>query len=282
MIRSLSRALLVPVALVALSSGLALAQDEGSTNDLGIDDIMKDINLDGPGAEEISYGGQLSDNAPSFKEGLPITISHSGGTITVRCMDEQGMTARLAYTIWGNNSANMERMGKSIGLDAGSDGKTGWVRTRIPAKSSGVSRADIPLTVNLPKSAKITVTGGAGWVQIQDCAGTVKSSNGVDGAYVSGTYTSVNVSAGKGDVKVELSDGSVLAGANSVSAPGGSAVLRLPLSYAGKFSAKASSVTVFHTVAGTNTDTLVQGTVGTGTASLNISAKEKVEVTAPR
>lgn len=280
----MNRTLLIALTALSLTVGLAHAQDESTAKDeLGIDDIMKDIDLGSSGGgDEVSYNGQLSDSAPSFKAGLPIAISHAGGTIAVRCMDQEGLTARLAYTIYGTNQTNMERFGKSIGLDAGSDGRTGWVRTRVPAKSSGINRADVPLTVNIPKSAKITITGGNGWVQVLDCTGTVKSSNTHGGAYASGTFTSVNVSSSHGDVKVELSDGSVLAGANALNAPDGNATLRLPLSYAGKFAAKGASVTVFHTVAGTNTDTLVQGTVGTGTASLNIAAKEKVEVTAPR
>jgi hypothetical protein len=39
---------------------------------------------------------------------------------------------------------------------------------------------------------------------------------------------------------------------------------------------------VFHTVTGTRSDTLVQGTVGSGTAAtLNLSASGNVDVTAP-
>lgn len=156
------------------------------------------------------------------------------------------------------------------------------MKTRIPAKLSGVSRANIELTVNLPKEARVTVAGGSGWVQIIDCKGTVKSTNGDGGAYVSGSYTNVNVSASKGDVKVELTDDSALTGVNAVSAPGGNAVLRLPLSYGGKFAAKGSAVSVFHTVMGTNTPTAISGTIGTGTASVTVSARDNVEVTAPK
>lgn len=282
---------LLPTLLCAAFAAptLAFAQDEEGSeessggSDLGIDDIMKDIQLGSEGSSsEVSYEGRLSSSAPNYAAGKPVTITHTGGTIAIRCMDAPGITARLGYTIYGTNKTNMENFGKGVGLTSWGDANGGGVKTRIPSKGSGINRVDIPLTVNLPMEAKITVAGGAGWVQIIDCKGTVKSTNGDGGAYVSGTYTNVNVTASRGDVKVELTDGSVLAGTNSLSAPGGNAILRLPLSYNGKFMAKGGSVSVFHTVMGTNTGNLVQGTIGTGTASITISAKENVEVTAPK
>lgn len=287
--------MMLPRALVLLSlafSPLALAQDEeggsgdestSSGGDIDMEALMKEINLGSESsAPEVSYEGKLSSSAPNYAPGKPVTITHTGGTIAVRCMDAEGITARLGYTVYGTNKTNMENFGKAIGLSAWGDANGGGVKTRIPSKGSGISRVDIPLTVNLPMEAKITVAGGAGWVQVIDCKGTVKSNNGDGGAYVSGTYTNVNVSASKGDVKVELTDGSTLGGTNAINAPGGNVVLRLPLSYAGKFMAKGSNVSVFHTVMGTNTGTLVQGTIGTGTASVSVSARENVEVTAPK
>lgn len=287
---TLPRLLLFVTLTGAISAGpsLALAQDEeeessGGGSDLGIDDIMKDINLGGEGGNaEVTYEGRLSSAAPNFVSGKPVTITHTGGTIAVRCMDAPGITARLGYTIYGTNKTSMENYGKGVGLTSWGDGNGGGVKTRVPSKGSGINRVDMPLTVNLPLEAKVTVVGGAGWVQVIDCKGTVKSSNGDGGAYVSGTYSNVNVSSSRGDVKVELTDASVLTGASALNAPGGSAVLRLPLSYNGKFMAKGGDVSVFHTVMGTNTGNLVQGTIGTGTASVSISAKEKVEVSAPK
>lgn len=276
------------LAILALfTSPLASAQEEGGEStggsDLGIEDIMKDIDL-GPegGSGEVTYEGRLSSTAPSYGTGKPVSITHTGGTIAVRCMDQPGITARLGYTVYGTKKEAMESYGKSIGLSSWGDANGGGVKTRIPTKPSGISRVDIPLTVNLPLEAQITIVGGAGWVQVIDCKGTVKSTNNDGGAYVSGTYRTFNVSAGKGDVKVELTDQSTVAGTNSVNAPGGSAVLRLPMTFAGKFTGKGSKVSVFHTVMGTNTDTLVQGTVGTGTAALTVSARDNVEVTAPK
>ena len=272
-------------ALALVLSLPVLAQDEPAEESSGLDmdALMKDINLGAEGAAaEVSYEGRLSSAAPGYAKGKPVAITHTGGTIAIRCMDTEGITARLGYTIYGTNKTNMENFGKGIGLSSWGDANGGGVKTRVPSKGSGVSRADIPLTVNLPQDAKITVTGGAGWVQIIDCNGTVKSTNGDGGAYVSGTYTNVVVSASKGDVKVELTDASALTGTNSVSAAGGNAVLRLPLSYGGKFTAKGTNVSVFHTVMGTNSASLVQGTIGAGTASVTVSAKDNVEVTAPK
>ena len=287
--RILTLAALVAFAMPTHSARAQEGDDEGgsgesSGSDIDMDALMNSINLgsDGSGGGEVSYEGRLSSSAPNFVPGKAVTITHTGGSIAIRCMDAPGITARLGYTIFGTNKVNMEKYGKGIGLSAWGDANGGGVKTRIPAKLAGVSRADIPLTVNLPMEAKVTVVGGGGWVQIIDCKGTVKSSNGDGGAYVSGSYTNVNVTSSKGDVKVELTDASVLSGVNTVGAPGGNAVLRLPLSYGGKFAAKGSAVSVFHTVMGTNTPSAISGTIGTGTASVSISARDNVEVTAPK
>lgn len=281
---ALTRAALSALALLTLGlASAALAEDGDEEPSLDLSDIMKDIDLgDGPsGSAEISYDGRLSDSAPGYKAGTPVSITHTGGTIAVRCMDAEGITARLGYTVYGTKEAPMEAFGKGIGLSTWGSETGGGVKTRIPAKTSGVNRADIPLTVNLPKKAKITVTGGSGWVQVIDCEGTVKVTNSVDGAYVSGNYGTVDVSSAKGDVKVELTDQTELVGASRLNAPGGAATLKLPLAYGGKLMAKGSSVSVFHTVAGTITDTLVQGTVGVGSASLSVTARDAVSITTP-
>lgn len=284
--RALLLALLFALPALAQEAGEE-GSEEGSTSgsDIDVDALMKSIDLGpaGGGGNEVTYEGRLSSSAPNFALGKPVTITHSGGTISINCMDAPGITARLGYTIYGTNQPNMEKYGKGIGLSSFGDSNGGNVKTRIPAKLAGINRADIPLTVNLPLEAKVTVVGGAGWVQIIDCKGTVKSSNGDGGAYVSGTYSNVNVSATRGDVKVELTDASTLTGVNAINAPGGNAVLRLPLSYAGKFAAKGESVSVFHTVmGGVNSSNAVTGTIGTGTASVSVSAKGSVEVTAPK
>ena len=267
-------------ALLGLSAA-ALAQDD--PGDLSIEDIMAEINLgSGPGAgTELSYEGMLSESAPEYAPGTTVTIAHAGGNITVRCMDQEGMTARLAYTVYGTREPPMEAFGKGIGLSAWGKTTGGGVKTRIPYPQSGVNRADIGLTVNLPRKANVVVQGGKGWVQIQDCEGTVRSSNGEGGAYVSGKLSTFDVSATKGDVKVVLDDASEVAGSNRVNAPGGSVELHLPMGYAGRFTARGDEVSVFHTVMGTNSANLVEGTISTGNASLTIVASGAVKVKAP-
>ena len=84
----------------------------------------------------------------------------------------------------------MERFGKAIGLSAFGSSSMGNVKTRMPAKSAGVTRWEVPLTVNLPPRSNVTVVGGAGWVQVDDCEGTVKVSNTKGGVVISGKHSS--------------------------------------------------------------------------------------------
>ncbi len=286
--------------LLALSAltGMALAQDEGepkgdepedepSPGDVDVEALMNSMDLgpkavgEGDYVNEISYEGHLSQSAEKYKAGTPITISHTGGPVTVRCQEQTGVSARLSYTIYGTNGPNMERFGKAIGLSAYGAAASSTVKTRMPAKSAGVTRWEVPLTVNLPPHANVTVVGGAGYVQVDDCEGSVKVSNSKGGVIINGKHPTVNVTSGGGDVKVHLDPESTLKGTSSISSKG-AIDLALPTTYDGKFSAKGSKVRVFHTVNGTRSDTLVQGTVGSGTAaSLNLSAAGNVDVTAP-
>ena len=216
---SLARVLLFSaLSLLALGTALAQDGDEGgstSGSDIDVNALMNSIDL-GPagGNNEVTYEGRLSSSAPNFVAGKAVTITHTGGTIAVRCMDAPGITARLGYTIYGTNQPNMEKYGKGIGISSWGDGNGGGVKTRIPAKLSGISRTDIPLTVNLPMEAKVTVVGGAGWVQIIDCKGTVKSSNGDGSAYVTSataeaghTYVCQADGTNTYTVRVEIIDG---------------------------------------------------------------------------
>lgn len=282
---------LAALLLLALSARAGEDDEEGDSKppsvepeaiDLGIDDIMNDIDL-GPSTrqESVTYEGSLDQQGLKYVAGKPVAIAHSGGNIRVRCAEREGITARVAYSLRGTNTANMERYGKGIGLAVYGGATSGSVKTRMPSRPSGIDSFDVELTVNLPKKAAVTVTGGDGWVQVVGCEGSVKVSSRSGGAYVEGTLTSFAVSSTGGDVKVELSDDSKLAGTSSVSAAGGDAELDLPMSYGGKLTARGSSVRVAHNVAGTNTDTLVQGTVGSGNASLTVSAKGAVVIKSP-
>lgn len=230
---------------------------------------------------DITYEGGLSETASSYVPTKPVTVSHAGGNISIRCMETEKLSARLPYTVYGTAEGPMESFGKGIGLSVGGDSKSGWVKTRVPSKTSGVSSYDAPLTVNIPKGTTgVTVSqSGAGWVQVTGCSGALKVSAGSGGAYADGAYTSASVSAAGGDVKLVQDSGVVLTGTTALSAPGGAARLILATSQGGKLSAKAAEVTVQQTVMGTNSGTLVQGDLGLAGPSISLSAKTVAEVT---
>ena len=270
------RRTLLPFALLCSASALA---QEGGGDIMGIPDLQIDLGGEGGApAETSTYEGSQSQSAPDFVSGKPLAISHNG-PVRVRCADREGVTARLSYSIVGTNEAAMEAMGKGIGLSASGGPGGGAVKTRVPAKTTGVKTADIELTVNVPPAAAINVTGGLGAVDVSGCKGSVKVTNKGSDVMVQGTYTNVNVSSG-GAVSVRLDNDSTLTGTNVINA-GGNIDLTLPLAYAGKFSAKGANVSVFHTVMGTNTGTLVQGTISSGPASLSLATKGDVKVVAP-
>jgi hypothetical protein len=230
---------------------------------------------------DLTYEGGLSETAASYVVGKPVSVSHSGGNISVRCMETEKLSARLPYTVYGTAEAPMEAFGKGLGLSVGGDSKSGWVKSRVPSKTSGVSSYEAPLTVNIPKG----VTGlsvsqsGSGWVQVTGCSGALKISAGSGGAYADGAYTSAVVTAAGGDVKLVQDAGVVLTGTTAVSAPGGTARVVLASAQGGKLSAKAAEVSVAQTVMGTNTGTLVQGDMGLAGPSIAVSGKDRVEVT---
>ena len=68
-----------------------------------------------------------------------------------------------------------------------------------------------------------------------------------------------------------------MSGTSKISASG-NAKLKLPSDFGGKIYAKGSTVTVRHIVEGTETDTLVQGTVGEGKAQVRVTARGSVDV----
>ncbi|MBM4365858.1 MAG: hypothetical protein FJ102_06550 [Deltaproteobacteria bacterium] len=229
---------------------------------------------------DMTYEGGLSETAAGYVATKPVTVSHSGGNVSVRCMDTEKLSARLPYTVYGTAEAPMEAFGKGIGLSVGGDSKSGWVKTRVPSKTSGVTGADVPLTVNIPKGTTgLTVTqSGSGWVQVTGCSGALKISSGTGGVYADGAYTSAAVSAAGGDAKLVQDSGVVLTGTTTVSAPGGTARVTLASAQGGKLTAKANEVSVQQTVMGTNSGTLVQGDMGLAGPSITVSAKERVEV----
>ncbi len=233
---------------------------------------------------DLSYDGSLSETASSYTVGKPVSISHSGGNVTVNCIGSDKLSARLPFSITGSAEGPMETAGKGIGVRASGDGKGGGVvATRMPSKPSGVASIDAPLTVNVPAGASsVSVSqNGAGWVSVRNCSGILKISAGSGGVFASGAYTSATIAAAGGDVKFTADSGSVLTGNSSFSAAGGNVILQLTSAQGGKLSAKGALVTTAMSVSGTNEANLVAGTFGIGGPTVNVSAKLNVEITAP-
>lgn len=235
---------------------------------------------DDPIVGELTYEGSNSGTAANYVKGKPLLITHAGGNVKVRCMDTEKLTARIQYTVFGTQEGPMESMGKGIGLAVWGDAVGGGVKTRFPGKPSGVSRAEVELTVNVPMgTTAVTVSQtGSGWAQVLDCDGNVKVTAGLGGAYVSGHLTGATVSATGGDVKVVQNDDSVFKNATAINAPGANATLMVAPAQGGKLTAKGAEVTVSQTVMGTNTATLVQGDLGVAGPQITVAAKAKVEV----
>ncbi len=232
---------------------------------------------------ESTYEGSLSSSAANYVLGKPVSITHSSGNLAVRCMDTESLTARVQYVVTGTAETAMETAGKGVGIAAYGDSNGGKVSTRVPSKGTGVSSVEITLTVNIPR-APITLTvteSGSGWVQVQDCDGTVKVSAGGGGAFVSGELKGATVTASGSDVKVVQNNGAVFTATTSVSAPGGNATLILGTAQGGKLTAKGEEVAVGPTVMGTNTATLVSGDMGLAGPSITVSAKVRAEVSNP-
>lgn len=251
--------------MLTLLAGLALAQEPDLSANL------------------LSYEGQNSGSAPNYKKGKPITVAHSGGNVSVRCMETEALSARVQFVVEGKAEGPMETFGNGIGLAVYGDANGGGAKTRIPSKPSGVVSYRVDLTVNVPKGVPaLTVSQtGTGWVQVLDCSGSVKVSAGGGGAFVSGSITGGTVTASGGDVKFVTDPATVLKGATTVSAPGGNLVVQLPPAQGGKLTAKGSEVSVQQTVMGTNTPTLVSGDMGVGGPVMTFSAKGRVEVGQP-
>jgi hypothetical protein len=232
----------------------ALAQDEGG----------------------LTYDGNLQARSADYVAGRPVTVSHSGGNLEVRCAETDKLSANLAYSVSGSKEGPMEAFGKGIGLSAAG----GSVRSRVPAKGAGVSDAQVTLKVIVPRGASaLTVTQtGAGWVQVIGCGGALKASAGDRGIYASGAYTSATVSASGADAKLVLDEGAILTGASAVSAPRGEATLEVAKDQGGKLTAKAEEVVVGPLVLGTVTPTLVQGDMGIKGPPITVTGKTRATV----
>lgn len=239
---------------------------------------------DGELVGELTYEGGNSATAANYVRGKPVTITHSSGNLSVRCMDTDKLSARLAYIVYGTSEGPMETMGKGIGLAVWGDATGGGAKTKVPSKPSGVSKAEVTLTVNVPMgTTAVTISEtGPGWVQVVDCDGNVKVTAGAGGAYVSGQLTGATVTATGGDVKVVQNGDAVFKNTTAVSAPAGNVELQLAPAQGGKITVKATEVTVSQTVMGTNTSDLVQGDLGVAGPTITVTGKGTAKVISNR
>ena len=192
-------------------------------------------------------------------------------------MDREGISARVSYALEGTNRDALKRFGDGVGLKAWGGPRGGGVQTRIPSASSSIKRRDVPLNVTLPRDVQLKVSGGAGWIQVSGCVGPVSAANRSGDIVIDGKLTRASAKAPKGDVTISIDESATMSGTSTVTASG-KATLKIPSHYGGKISARGQGVTVRHLVDGTETDTLVQGTIGSGSATLNVSAKGEVNV----
>jgi hypothetical protein len=266
--------------IFALCTLLVTAAHADDGWDIDIDDIQLDDSST-KGKELVTYTGAENQSAPDFAEGASVTITHSGGTISVRCLDRKGISARLNYTLEGTNRNALSAFGKGLGLRAWGGATNGGVQTRIPGASSSIKSKDLPLVVSLPSRARVRINGGSGWVQVTGCEGTVAAANRSGDIAVDGNYSNISITAARGDVDVSLTEDATLSGTNRIQAPGGTVKLALPMSYGGRIYARSAQVDVRHMVDGTESPTQVQGKIGDGNASLSITAKTEIKVTTP-
>ncbi len=231
-------------------------------------------------ADESTYEGGNTANATGYVKGKPVSITHSSGNLSVHCMDTETLSTRMQYVVSGTAQDPMEATGKGIGLAAYGDSNGGRISTRVPGKQGGVSDIEVTLSVSIPRAPlTLNITNsGSGWVQVQDCDGTVNVHAGAGGAFASGAMNAANVTASGGDVKVVEQSDAVFKSPTTVSAPGGNATLLLGTAQGGKITVKGATVSVGPTVMGTNTATLVSGDLGLGGTTISVSAKETATV----
>jgi hypothetical protein len=262
-------------------SGDAVAQEGGGLLDIDIGDI--DLGEDTKGGEQsMSYEGQVGQDADNYKPGTPVYITHTKGNISVRCTDSEGIQARINFTVEGTKESAMQSLGDRIGIRTYASNAQGKVSTSVPGKYAGIDAIYAPLTVNLPREARVNVTGGEGWVQIVGCTGTVKATTRGGGIYVDGVLSSFDLSTNKGDIEIELDASAEITATSRATATDGGVILRMPITQKGNLNARGSEVTVDHLVNGTNTPTHVQGTLSDSGPSITLSAKNKVEITTPQ
>jgi hypothetical protein len=269
------------IALVLWQGSPAEAQEGGGLLDIDIGDFSLEGDTKG-GEQSMSYEGQVGQDAANYKPGTPVYITHTKGNISVRCTDSEGIQARINFTVEGTKEDAMQRLGDSIGIRTYASNANGKVSTSVPGTWSGIDSVQAPLTVNLPREAKVNVTGGKGWVQVVGCTGTVKATTRGGGIYVDGVLSSFDLSTNEGDIEIELDAAAELTSSSRATATAGGVTLRMPITQKGNLTARGSEITVDHLVNGTNTPTHVQGTLSDSGPTITVTAQGKVAITTPQ
>lgn len=263
---------------------LALSPVHADDDDLGLLDL-DDIDLgDGPSsfdaAQSQTYSGSLNERRSGLAPGKPVTITHYGGPISVRCTDGDTLSARIDYVVEGTNTTNMERYGKGVRLSVWGDGNSGGAKTVTPSKGSGISSVSVPLVISAPKSVQLTVNAGSHWVEVLKCDGTVSVANKKGDVFVEGDLSRFTISAPGGSGTVKLTSTSQITATSKITA-GAEVTLEMPLDVNVKLSARGPELHIDHVVVGSESPTSVSGTIGTGGPSVTLSGQGKVSVTVP-
>ncbi|MCB9758935.1 MAG: DUF4097 family beta strand repeat protein [Alphaproteobacteria bacterium] len=267
------------LALVLAPPAIADDIDLGDI-EIDLDDI--DLGSSGHGDESSTYTGGLTERKNDLGDNVPVTVTHYGGNITVRCTEGDQISARIDFSVEGTDRDRLKAYGDGIGLAVWGDANGAGAKTRMPSKSSAIQRADVPLMVSAPPGTRLTVQGRDGWVQITNCTGALKASSTAGGVFAEGRYDSFQVTSQDGDVKVELTGNSVINASSAATSTKGKVELILPDDANVKLAATGAEVRVEHLVSGTNTDTNVSGNIGNGGPSVRLSApKGEVKVKTP-
>ena len=265
------------LSLLLLAAPASFAQ-EGGLEDVSLDfDIGDDVG----GPEPMTYEGGLTEKAPGYVAGKPVQINHSGGNVSVRCQDAEGISAQLKYNLEGHDGPALEGMGRGIGLRAWGDSNGGGIQSTVPWKPASISSAEVPLIVTLPRQADVVVTNRGGWIEILNCDGKVTANTDQGGVFASGVLTGFNANSGTGDVTIKAKDGTEIKHASSAVASTGNVKVNLPLTISGQLAASGSKVSVYHTVDGNVGDASVSGTIGSGGPAIRLQAKGDVEMGTP-
>ena len=257
------------------------AEDDDDLGLISIDDI--DLG-DGPAGRDVAtsstYTGALNERKAGLGQMKPVTISHYGGPISVRCQEGDIISARIDYQVEGTNEPNMERYGKGIRLKVWGSETSAGAKTITPSKGSGITSTSVPLVVTLPKQVKLTVNAGSYWVEVMKCEGTVTVANKKDDVWVQGDFSRFSISAPNGGATVKLQDDTEVTGTSKITAKG-EVLLEMPLGVNVRLSARGTDVEVGHVVDGPKAATSVSGTIGAGGPSVTVSGRDAVKITSP-